>query len=87
MQKWKLNRLNDHPKQALNFDDVPDKELAALAADMKRRGQRDPVEILPDGTVIAGHQRVRAAERLGWKEIDVIVRTDLAGAGNAARTS
>jgi hypothetical protein len=39
------------------------------------------VEILPDGVIISGHLRVRAAEPLGWTEIDVMVRTDLAEVG------
>ncbi|MHC4401375.1 MAG: ParB/RepB/Spo0J family partition protein, partial [Planctomycetota bacterium] len=42
------------------------------------------VEILPDGTIIAGHQRVRAATKLGWTEIRCWVRNDLAEAGDEA---
>ncbi|MBA4192848.1 MAG: hypothetical protein C0467_33215 [Planctomycetaceae bacterium] len=66
------------------FGDVDDAELEALAENMETHGLRDPVEVTPDGTVIAGHQRVRAAKRLGWKEINVIVRYDLAGEGPEA---
>lgn len=82
--KWKIERLNDHPNQAQLFGDVDEQDLAALAENMRKRGLRDPVEITPDGTVIAGHQRVRAAKRLGWKEIEVVVRHDLAAAGDSA---
>ena len=81
----KLSRLKDHPKQARLFGDVSDAELEALADDMRKHGQRDPVEILPDGTILAGHQRVRAARWLKWNEIDVIVRHDLAKAGVKAQ--
>jgi ParB-like chromosome segregation protein Spo0J len=35
-------------------------------------------EILPDGTVIKGHQRIRAVEARGDTHLDVIVRYDLA---------
>src|ERR1019366_618185 len=45
---------------------------------------RTPIEILPDGRIITGHLRVRAAKLLGWTEIDVIVRDDLAAAGAVA---
>lgn len=82
--KWMIAKLKDHPRQAEMFGDVDEGELTALAENMQKRGQRDPVEITPDGTVVAGHQRVRAAKRLGWKEIEVVVRHDLAAGGEAA---
>jgi ParB family chromosome partitioning protein len=66
------------------FGDLSDEELASLAEDMAQHGQRQPVEVLPDGTVIAGHQRVRAARLLGWSEVEVVVRADLAEQGDAA---
>jgi ParB family chromosome partitioning protein len=79
-KKWKISRCKPHPQQAELFGDIPEAELAALAADMQKRGQRQPVEVLPNGTVIAGHQRINAAKLLGWKEVEVIVRHDLAEA-------
>jgi ParB/RepB/Spo0J family partition protein len=82
---WRLSRLKEHPEQAAMFGDVSDEELKALAEDMDKNGQRDPVHILPDGVILAGHQRVRAARLLGWKEIEVIVRDDLAEAGPQAQ--
>jgi ParB-like chromosome segregation protein Spo0J len=47
------------------FGDLSAAELAPLAADMKVNGLRDPVEVLPHGTIIGGNQRVRAARLLG----------------------
>src|SRR5262245_20047175 len=84
-QRWKLSRLKGHPRQVMLFGDVSDEELRALAEDMREHGQRDPAEILPDGTGLTGHQRIRAARLLGWEEIDVVVRRDLAEAGAAAQ--
>ena len=81
--RWKISKLKDYHKQPM-FGDLPEAELDALAAHMEANGQQDPIEILPDGTIIAGHQRVLAAKRLGWKEIDAVVRHDLAEAGEAA---
>ena len=66
------------------FGDLGAAELAALAEDMETHGLRHPVEVLPDGTIVAGYQRVRAARRLGWREIDAVVRLDLAALGDAA---
>jgi ParB family chromosome partitioning protein len=78
---WKIGRLKDHPSQRTVFGDLADAELAALVDDMRKHGLRHPVEILSDGTVITGHQRVRAAKLLGWKEIEVVIRADLEEAG------
>src|SRR5262249_14963298 len=53
--------------------------------DMREIGQQDPIEILPCGTILTGHQRARAARLLGWTEVWVIVRGDLDKAGAAAQ--
>jgi ParB family chromosome partitioning protein len=82
--QWCLDELKEHPKQRQLFGDMPAAELAELAENIERFGLEHPIEILPNGTIIAGHQRVRAARRLGWSTIDVIVRNDLADAGSVA---
>lgn len=82
--QWPLRKLKEHPQQQAVFGDLPDAELDALVEDMRKHGQRVPVEALPDGCIVAGHQRVRAAKRLGWTHVDVVVRHDLAKAGKAA---
>jgi ParB-like chromosome segregation protein Spo0J len=51
---------------------------------MKARGQKEPLEILPNGTIVCGHQRVRAARLLDWEEIDVWVNHELADQGQLA---
>jgi ParB family chromosome partitioning protein len=84
-QRWKLSQLRDHPQQAAMFGDLSEEELRVLAEDMRKHGLRTPLEILPDGTVLTGHQRIRAARLLGWTEISVVVRHDLAEAGPAAQ--
>ncbi len=83
-QPWKLSKLRPHPRQDAMFDDLPEVELEALAEDIRVNGLRHPVEILPDGIIIAGHQRCRAARHLGWSSIDVVVRSDLAEQGDDA---
>src|SRR5262249_89621 len=84
-QKWKLSRLKDHPQQATMFGHLSDEELQALADDMREIGQQDPIEILPCGTILTGHQRARAARLLGCTEVGVIVRGDLDMGGAAAQ--
>jgi ParB/RepB/Spo0J family partition protein len=76
--RWEIAKLQPHPRQAGLFRPPPEHEVAELADDMKRNGQLQPVEILPDGVLIAGHKRVAAATLLGWAEVDVWVRDDLA---------
>ena len=40
-------------------------------------GFRRPIDVLPDGTIINGHSRYKAAKKLGLKEIPCIICTDL----------
>jgi len=75
---WPLTRLRAHPKQSQLFPEPPLHEIQELAADMRRNGLIYPVEVLPDGTLIAGHKRTAAARLLGWTAIAVWVRDVLA---------
>jgi ParB/RepB/Spo0J family partition protein len=84
VQKRPVDKLRDHPRQRELFPDLSDEQLKELAADMEANGLQHPIEILPDGTIVAGHQRVRAARLLDWREIDAIVRQDLAAEGDTA---
>jgi ParB family chromosome partitioning protein len=56
----------------------PEEALAELAESMRTSGLLQPILVRPgnDGTfeLIAGERRCRAAERLGWTEIDAVVR-------------
>ena len=79
-----VDGLRPHPSQAAAFADLSDDELGALAENMESKGLENPIQILPDGTIITGHQRVRAAKLLGWTHIDAVVRHDVADAGPAA---
>jgi ParB/RepB/Spo0J family partition protein len=84
VQKFSIAKLKSHPLQQQLFGDLPEGKLAALAADIDRNGLHHPIEVLPDRTIIKGHQRLRAFERLGREEIDAIVRSDLAEKGELA---
>lgn len=86
-KRMKIERLKANPLQATYVEPLDEPELRALADDMREHGQRQPIEILPDGTIIDGHQRVEAARRLGWAEIDAVIRHDLAEADEASKRS
>lgn len=71
--QWPISKLKHNPKQAEFFGSIGEALLQDLKANMTRFGQRTPIEIAADGTIIDGHQRVEAARQLGWTEIDVMV--------------
>ncbi len=75
--------LKTNPDQAGLFTDLPDSQMSDLATDMELNGQQTAIEILPDGTIICGQQRVRAAKKLGWTHIKARIRHDLAKEGKA----
>ena len=79
IEEWDLSRLTRHARQDANFHELSEEELGRLVDDLKQNGQRTPIEVDPDGRIIDGHQRARAALALGWKTIRVVVRYDLAG--------
>src|SRR4051812_45474490 len=81
-----LGDLKPFPLQEQYFSSLSVRELADLADDMNRTGLRERIEILPDGTIISGHQRVKAAiEHLDWESCDVFVRYDLEHATAGAK--
>src|SRR5215470_16573551 len=82
--KVALAELKPHPRQQEVFADLPEEQLEQLAADMKLNGQLVPIEVLPGGTIICGHQRVKSARKLGWTTVRAISRDDLAAQGEAA---
>ena len=51
--------------------------VKAVANSIKEFGFRSPIVVDADGTVIAGHTRLKAAEALGMVEVPVIVAADL----------
>lgn len=74
-----VSSLTVHPRQEALFRDLTGPQFEQLIADAEKNGEFDqPIEVLPDGTVVDGHQRLRAARQLDWKTIKVRVRYDLA---------
>ena len=48
-------------------------DLQPLMDSLKRVGQLNPITVTPSYELIAGHRRLTAATRLGWKTVDVTV--------------
>lgn len=47
-------------------------DLESLMDSLKRCGQLNPIVVTREMELIAGHRRLLAAQRLGWKTVDVI---------------
>ena len=54
-----------------------DKAIDAVAASIQDFGFKVPIVVDADGVIIAGHTRLKAAEKLGLLEVPVIVADDL----------
>jgi ParB family chromosome partitioning protein len=48
-------------------------DLSPLIASIKKYGQLSPILIDADYELIAGHRRLEAIKRLGWRTIEVII--------------
>lgn len=69
----KVSDLKPHPYANQVFGKPPKHEIDELLADMEKFGQRDAIDILPDGRVLNGRTRLEAAILGGMKEVRVIV--------------
>lgn len=54
-----------------------DKAVDAVAASIREFGFKVPIITDKDGVIIAGHTRLKAAEKLGLETVPVIVASDL----------
>jgi len=52
---------------------INDEEFGKLKKGLAEFGIVDPLIVNKDGTLIGGHQRLRAAKKLGWMEIPAVV--------------
>ena len=65
---WPIERIQIGARHRRDFGDID-----ALAASIGELGLLHPVVVTPDGRLIAGERRLRAAELLGWQTIPVTV--------------
>jgi N6-adenosine-specific RNA methylase IME4/ParB-like chromosome segregation protein Spo0J len=64
------SELQPHPQAGL-VPAMTRAEYAALRSDVERRGLQVPIEITQQGTVLDGHQRLRAALELDNQEVPI----------------
>lgn len=70
IQNMSIASLNLDPRNARKHSE---RNLKAIVGSLEKFGQRKPIVISSDGTVLAGNGTVLAATQLGWDSIDVVV--------------
>jgi len=76
----KLNIVYKKISELKEYENNPrknDKAVDAVANSIKSFGFKVPVIIEPDGTIVAGHTRVKASKKLGLDEVPCIIASDL----------
>lgn len=65
--------LKVHPKNQEYYSDLPEEKYQEVKKSIETHGIRDPLKILPDYMIVAGHQRLRIAQELKIEKVPVIV--------------
>lgn len=73
IQNVKVKDLKPYEKNPRKNDSAVD----AVAASIKEFGFKVPIVVDKENVIIAGHTRLKAAEKLGLKEVPVIIADDL----------
>ena len=69
LQTIEITKLRPHPQ---NPRQHPDSAIDKLVRSLKEYGFTNPILISADNYVLAGHARLKAAEKAGLKEVPVI---------------
>jgi len=69
--------LRPHPRNLEFFDDIDGEPFERLKESVSHMGILTPIRIAADMTIISGHQRVRACQALGIKEVPAVWLKDL----------
>lgn len=70
VERWPIDDLKPYDRNSRKHSD---EQIAKIAASIKEWGFTTPVLVQENGTIIAGHARVMAAQRLGLPEVPVMV--------------
>ena len=73
VEMWTLDRLHPYANNPRKNDDA----VPAVAESIATFGFKVPIVARPNGEILAGHTRFKAALRLGLKEVPVLVADDL----------
>ena len=65
----KISELRPHPMNELLFDDIEGEKWEEFLTSVQTHGVMTPLVITEDGTIISGHQRLRACQALHIDEV------------------
>lgn len=74
MNLYNVDDLTPHPRNKEFFDDMTGERWEDFLESIKTSGVISPITINKEGTIISGHQRVRACKELGIKRIPGVMR-------------
>lgn len=72
-ETWPIDKLIEYARNPRKNDHAVDRVAAAI----REFGFRVPVVAKPDGTVVDGHLRLKAAKKLGLTEVPVVLADDM----------
>src|SRR5277367_1270371 len=81
IERWPIERLIPRANNPRTHSRA---QVASIAASIGEFGFTNPILVGPDDDIIAGHARLLAAEKLGMKEVPVIVLRHLSPARRRA---
>lgn len=67
---WPIGRVKPYPG---NPRDISDRAVEKVATSIREFGFNQPIVVDKKGVVVVGHTRLRAAQKLGLKEVPVLV--------------
>jgi DNA modification methylase len=70
VERWPIERLVPYARNARTHSDI---QITQIAASIREWGWTNPVLVAEDGTIIAGHGRVLAAQKLRIANVPVMV--------------
>ena len=73
---YPIDSLVEYARNPRKNDDVVDRMVSCI----KEFGFRIPIVAKSDGTVVDGHLRLKAARKLGMKDVPVVIADDLSDA-------
>jgi DNA modification methylase len=83
VERWPIERLVPYARNARTHSDI---QISQIAASIREWGWTNPVLVAEDGTIIAGHGRVLAAQKLRIANVPVMVATGWSEAQRRAYT-
>lgn len=68
-----ISLLKCHPKNQEYYNGLTPEKYEEIKRSIEINGIRDPLKVLPDYTIIAGHQRFKIAQELGLTQVPVVI--------------